>query len=424
MEQEVTFEALLERHRIAVERYINFRMPSSFDADDVTQETYLAAYIGFPKLRRKELFKPWILSIAKNQCNLWFRRKYGNEAVPLEAVAELEDASFPLKSAWESVDDIMRRLPRESAEILELTVSGYKQSQIALCMGIPVGTVKSRLHYAKERFRSICTPEQISMFAKGRKLMTKKDYTCGFPAVMPTLTIKESTRPFVEIKCEEEGLIIPRVGNKNSEATYRYPDMKLALVSTCYVPETARVNGADGVKVCRDTYSVRYGKLYKNECVWVEQLTDEYSRCLAILMRDGETDVQTYIEEGFDIKGSDAVRGNPLLIKENPPKTVDGDAFTFDGGAKYTLGCFDVTLGEKTFETIRYFILYGEQLREYYVDMNGRVILLRCWESAKWIQEYEYYSEEFKKGLSDSLKLLVNGVEFRAVHWQVCECAI
>lgn len=81
MEQEVTFEALLERHRIAVERYINFRMPSSFDADDVTQETYLAAYIGFPKLRRKELFKPWILSIAKNQCNLWFRRKYGNEAV-------------------------------------------------------------------------------------------------------------------------------------------------------------------------------------------------------------------------------------------------------------------------------------------------------------------------------------------------------
>ena len=72
MEQEVSFEALLKKHRVVVERYINFRLPSTFDADDVIQETYYAAYIGFEKLRNKELFKPWILSIARNQCNLWF----------------------------------------------------------------------------------------------------------------------------------------------------------------------------------------------------------------------------------------------------------------------------------------------------------------------------------------------------------------
>ena len=53
MEQETSFEELLKKHRIVVERYINFRLPSTFDADDVIQETYYAAYIGFEKLRNK-----------------------------------------------------------------------------------------------------------------------------------------------------------------------------------------------------------------------------------------------------------------------------------------------------------------------------------------------------------------------------------
>lgn len=75
MEREVSFETLLQRHRVVVERYINFRLPDSFDADDVIQETYCAAYIGFEKLRNKEMFRTWILSIARNQCNLWFRKK-------------------------------------------------------------------------------------------------------------------------------------------------------------------------------------------------------------------------------------------------------------------------------------------------------------------------------------------------------------
>ena len=47
MEQETSFEELLKKHRIVVERYINFRLPSTFDADDVIQETYYAAYIVF-----------------------------------------------------------------------------------------------------------------------------------------------------------------------------------------------------------------------------------------------------------------------------------------------------------------------------------------------------------------------------------------
>ena len=46
MEQKASFETLLQKHRIVVERYINYKLLNRFDADDVIQETYYAAYIG------------------------------------------------------------------------------------------------------------------------------------------------------------------------------------------------------------------------------------------------------------------------------------------------------------------------------------------------------------------------------------------
>jgi RNA polymerase sigma factor (sigma-70 family) len=76
MEQEISFETLFEKHRIVVERYINFRLPNIYDADDVIQETFCAAYVVYDKLQSKELFKPWLLSIAKNQSNMWFRKRF------------------------------------------------------------------------------------------------------------------------------------------------------------------------------------------------------------------------------------------------------------------------------------------------------------------------------------------------------------
>ena len=94
MEQDQLFELLLKKHRIIIERYIHYRLPNSHDADDVIQETYYAAIVGFDKLQNKELFKPWILSIAKNQCNLWYRKNYGHSTVSLESISNIAIHTF------------------------------------------------------------------------------------------------------------------------------------------------------------------------------------------------------------------------------------------------------------------------------------------------------------------------------------------
>lgn len=84
------FERLLEAVRPPVERFVQFRLNSQMDADDVLQEVFLAAYQNFSQLRDKSAFKPWILRIAKNKCNDYFRRRAKTAEVPWE---EMEEAA-------------------------------------------------------------------------------------------------------------------------------------------------------------------------------------------------------------------------------------------------------------------------------------------------------------------------------------------
>lgn len=280
----------------------------------------------------------------------------------------------------------------------------------------------------------MCTPEQILMFEKGRKIMPKKDYTRGFPENVPTLIIKKSSRPFFEVKCADESFIVPMIGNKNAEGTYRYPSGKLALVSSCYVPKAAVIHGVEGVKICRDTYNVKAGKLYKNECIWFSQLTDEYVRDLATVAGDSDADddyptaIHTFLEEDYDVKvnGNDRVHGRPLLIKENPPEVVDGKIVVNEYNVRYTMGTFDVTVGERTFETVKFInVQNGTLVTENYVDTNGRLVLMRWYESVASVEQTEWYTDEWKNAIiNENPRLTVNDVEYCLLEDRISEYAL
>ncbi|MBQ1954216.1 MAG: RNA polymerase sigma factor [Clostridia bacterium] len=418
MKPKTEFETLLEKHSVAVERYINFRLPTRFDADDVIQETYLAAYSSFSDLEDRELFKPWILSIAKNKCNLWFRKKAQAELVPLD---EASDAvSYGDESAIDA-ESVLQTVPDESAEILRLVIQGYKQSEIAKRLSIPLGTVKSRVHHARKRLQKLYRAEETCIIEKGRKNMNKNN-TCGFPLVCPELKIKASDRRFSEFKFADEAFIIPKVGNRNSEGTYRYPDGKLALVSTCYVPKKAMVHGVEGVKVCRDTYNVKKDKLFKNERVWFSQLTDEYIRDLGTICGDAEGDTEfpveifTFLEEDYDIcvNGKDRVHGRPLLVKKNDPEIADGNIRDAEYNIRYTLGAYDLTVGTRTFETFKLLMVQNDSLvTESFVTGDGRLVLMRCYEALDDVKEAATVE-----------KIRVNGREYFLTEDRISEYAM
>lgn len=71
----LAFDELLLKYRDAVERFVRFRMTSEADADDVLQEVYCTAFRKYETLRSRENFKAWILSIARNKCNDYFRER-------------------------------------------------------------------------------------------------------------------------------------------------------------------------------------------------------------------------------------------------------------------------------------------------------------------------------------------------------------
>lgn len=82
------FEALLTEHRAAIERFVKYRIPTRADADDVLQTVYLTAFQRFEQLQKPESFKAWVLSIARNKCNDWFRERAARLELPIDTLIE------------------------------------------------------------------------------------------------------------------------------------------------------------------------------------------------------------------------------------------------------------------------------------------------------------------------------------------------
>lgn len=410
--EESEFVSLLEKCRIPVERYVHYRMPSTADAEDVLQNTYLSAFVHFSSLRDKRLFKQWILKIAANECALYYRRKYRHETVPLDSIADLpqEERDIP------DVESVLEKLPALYAAVIR---SRYLEErslkEIARLEGIPEGTVKSRLYKARELFRAAC-PYQVKLnHCKGENLMKP---TGNFTEYMPNLKIVKVDRAFKPVKCEEDAFIIARIGNQNADATYRYPEKKLFVVSTTTVMKKARIHGVEGVKICRDTYNVKADKLFRNEAIWFAQLTDEYLRNLAFIRCDGEddlpTEICTFLEEDYDVivNGNDRVHGLPLMIEENP--TVIGENGEIDmpiANLRYTMGCWDVTIGDRLFACIKACVY--EQCGRYteqYIDDSGRMVLYRVYETAEAMDGC--YPNAYLQTTAQNARVTVNGKEY------------
>ena len=82
------FERLLDGARGAAERYVRFRLSAKADADDVLQEVFLTAYQRFSQLKNQDAFQAWLISIARNKCSDYFRRKAVNLERPIDELTE------------------------------------------------------------------------------------------------------------------------------------------------------------------------------------------------------------------------------------------------------------------------------------------------------------------------------------------------
>jgi RNA polymerase sigma-70 factor (ECF subfamily) len=121
------------------------------DAEDVCQEVFLEAYRDLPALRNPQLFKAWLAAIARRQCQKAIARRH--ETIPLDFASPHYDPWSDVTNSLDAEAALMCLTPSQRQTVTVALLYGYRVQDTARILGIPVGTVKSRIHSARRRLK-------------------------------------------------------------------------------------------------------------------------------------------------------------------------------------------------------------------------------------------------------------------------------
>lgn len=152
------FKQLFQKHKDKVYRTCCFMLNNKEDAEDISQEAFVKAYQNINMLINEEKYEYWLVSIARNLCLDFLRRKKKVQFTALvneeNKEIEIEDKkalkAFNL-SGENSMQELIKEMPEKFREVLLLKyINDYSYDKIAEVLSCPVGTVRSRLFFAKK----------------------------------------------------------------------------------------------------------------------------------------------------------------------------------------------------------------------------------------------------------------------------------
>jgi len=154
---EAALGELIARYSPGLRFYLRKMAGPTTSADDLLQETWFDVYRKINGLERPEAFAAWLYRIARDKAYRQLRRRPEPGQLPEENPPEPIAAADEIFTAEEarSVRAALDELPDEQREVLTLRfIEEMSYEQIAEVIGRPVGTVRSRIHYAKAALRA------------------------------------------------------------------------------------------------------------------------------------------------------------------------------------------------------------------------------------------------------------------------------
>jgi RNA polymerase sigma-70 factor (ECF subfamily) len=140
-------------------------------AEDATQEAFVRAWRELPKLRDADRFDAWLRRLVVNACYDEGRRLRRRAEVSLILLDDrsVHDASSAMAES-DRVDRAFRRLPLDQRVVLALQhYYDLSHVEIAETLGIPLGTVKSRVRYGVAAMRAqLDADDRLSTVEAGR----------------------------------------------------------------------------------------------------------------------------------------------------------------------------------------------------------------------------------------------------------------
>jgi RNA polymerase sigma-70 factor, ECF subfamily len=144
------FEELVRIYQADIWRLCFHLLGSHSLADDATQDAFMRAFRFLPRYRGDAKFSTWLFSIARN-CALDELRKGGRRKRIEDALEAQPRRHIAEPTAGVEVREAVARLALDLREPLVLIdVMGQSYAEVAETMGLPLGTVKSRVHRARE----------------------------------------------------------------------------------------------------------------------------------------------------------------------------------------------------------------------------------------------------------------------------------
>ena len=418
------FEELLQENLLPLERYVKFKIGDLYDAEDIIQEVCLAATAKYESLKNRSSFKAWLIGIASNKCKDYYRRKAKDMEIPIEDLSEAALHKGRLGLTEQNiVRDTLDLLGSKEQQILYLYFfKQLSQEDIAKQLSVPIGTVKSRLHYAKEKFKQHYPYHPKS---KGESTMNR------LPEILPAYKIEKSPLEPFAVKWEElQGwMLVPRMGEKLTWGLFDQPSGKRTEYTEMKVVGKAEVHGIEGVEISAIQYDAedyyRTGSVDQMERRFVAQLTDTHCRYLAEShIENGVRKLYTFLDGedflnnwgfGEDNCGNEVNLSAKGLLKRIG-NSIEGftDKETVDVVGRYT-----VSINGKSYDTICVMDIQcfnDGVVSEQYLDKNGRTILWRRFNKNDWA--YKRYGKLWTEILPENEQLTVNGETY--VHWYDC----
>ncbi len=167
------FDELVTRYRTRVFSMIYNMVHSEQDAWDLAQDSFLKAWKSIKRFRGRSSFYTWIYRIVMNVTIDWLRKKHvkgaGTEFDDAIQLREVDPASQTLPKPealpYETmergeirirIDQAIAQLsPEQRAVILMKEIEGMQYHEIAETLGCSIGTVMSRLFYARKKLQTL-----------------------------------------------------------------------------------------------------------------------------------------------------------------------------------------------------------------------------------------------------------------------------
>ena len=170
------FEHLVSRFQQGIFGVALYKSKNYFDAEDLTQDIFMAAFRALPTLQVPENFSSWLFGIAYNRCHKWFRRERTKVVKFTEIKRRVADAERqrsrapahsgarvqldghlyqPAHTKESHLSEELRRLPAEIRQVLTLKyLEGYSYEEIAGEVGINANRIDYLIRKGKQLLRA------------------------------------------------------------------------------------------------------------------------------------------------------------------------------------------------------------------------------------------------------------------------------